>query len=535
MPLAAPIPVTASSAAPELFIKSGQHGNATSTQEFGALFREKASAIEAPKSTVGSATAAVAAPKTVSAVQFAAQVTVQAADHATLAPKAEAAESAELSQISMGPTGEVASDCAAQPGSSQAQVQAKESTQLQANTKSAANPPAETTEASLPAAVAESPGAPITQSKTRSLSSTPTAHSEHKTKEASQTGEQATERATLPAAAQPLVPASPSLATSAMPVTAQPTAVVSPPGKGSAQPNQNQPASNANSAQRAVPLVQEAQTDPVAAATSSAPANASDTSAHASIYAAGESGDSSKTSSESAAAALHPDLAHIGQATSSAIGSPADSAAPAEAHPVSAETAAASPHTEPPIVSAAVAVGPAASSAAPLAASPYDKIDQGASPVVLRAGAQHVTVGVRDPDLGWVEIRTQNTAGHVDATLAASSSQTHDTLAAQLPAMAQYLQERDVRVGTLAVQHPFPQASAGGGQNGSQNSGSNPNSGGGGSPQPFGQPGSGHRDSPARYPGVPPRVPRSSSHFGTVGVEDTASSLRSLSYISVRA
>lgn len=110
----------------------------------------------------------------------------------------------------------------------------------------------------------------------------------------------------------------------------------------------------------------------------------------------------------------------------------------------------------------------------------FDRMDQGASPVVLHAGAQRVEVGVHDPQLGWVEIRAQNTAGQVDARLVASSSQTHSALAAQLPAMAQYLQERDVRVGTIAVHSPgTPMGGNGAGAQGGSSQGSS--SGG----QPF--------------------------------------------------
>ena len=82
-----------------------------------------------------------------------------------------------------------------------------------------------------------------------------------------------------------------------------------------------------------------------------------------------------------------------------------------------------------------------------------------------------MSVGVHDPNLGWVEIQTQNSGGHVDAMLVASSGQTHDSLAAQLPALAQFLEQRDVRVGTLAVQHPTQTASAGSGHGGGASSG----------------------------------------------------------------
>jgi Flagellar hook-length control protein FliK len=203
---------------------------------------------------------------------------------------------------------------------------------------------------------------------------------------------------------------------------------------------------------------------------------------------------------------------------------------PVGAHPAGTE-AAAPPHVDPAASPTALAT-PAAGAAPAPAASPYDRIDQGDSPVVLHTDAQHVAVGIRDPQLGWVEIKTQNTAGHVDATLVASSSQTHDALAAQLPAMAQYLEQRDVRVGTLAVHHPILQSNTGGGQSGGFSSGAG--SGGGGA-QHFNQSGSGHQDAAERFPGVSSGLLHSPSSSRAVSVEDSGSSLRPVSYISVRA
>lgn len=97
--------------------------------------------------------------------------------------------------------------------------------------------------------------------------------------------------------------------------------------------------------------------------------------------------------------------------------------------------------------------------------SPYDKIDQGVAPVLLHSGAQHVAVGIHDPDLGWVEIKTQSAVGHVDATLVTASGATHASLAARLPAIADYMTGRDVRVGTLAVHHEAASTNMGGSQN----------------------------------------------------------------------
>lgn len=93
-----------------------------------------------------------------------------------------------------------------------------------------------------------------------------------------------------------------------------------------------------------------------------------------------------------------------------------------------------------------------------VSASPYTRMDQGAAPIMLHSGVQQVAVGVQDSSLGWVEIRAQNVSGHVDATLLTASGQTHDSLASQLPAMAQFVAQRDVQLGALAVRQ---QASAG--------------------------------------------------------------------------
>lgn len=172
---------------------------------------------------------------------------------------------------------------------------------------------------------------------------------------------------------------------------------------------------------------------------------------------------------------------------------------------------------------------PAAPPANSAVASAYDRIDQGTAPVLLHSGAQQVAVGLRDPDLGWIEIKTQNMAGHVDATLVTSSGNIHDSLAAQLPAMAAYLEQRDVRVGTLAVHHEAPIANPGSGLgNGTGGYGSG-NSGAGA--QHSGQSGSGGQG--GRYTGAPPEVPALASK--TREVEQAGPSFRPVSYISVRA
>lgn len=184
----------------------------------------------------------------------------------------------------------------------------------------------------------------------------------------------------------------------------------------------------------------------------------------------------------------------------------------------------------------------AAGSSSPTGATVlYDRIDQGLAPVVLHSGAQHVSVGVHDPELGWVEIQTQNSGGRVDAMLVSSSGQTHDSLAAQLPALAQFLEQRDVRVGTLAVQQPAQAATGGSGQGGGTGTGGGMGSGtgysgnGGASARHSGSANSGGRST--RQPSAPPTARPGGISGPTPGTDSggEASLYRPLSYISVRA
>jgi hypothetical protein len=109
-------------------------------------------------------------------------------------------------------------------------------------------------------------------------------------------------------------------------------------------------------------------------------------------------------------------------------------------------------------------------------------------------------------------------AGHVDATLVTASGQTHATLAAQLPAISEFLQQRDVRLGTLAVQHQAPEMNAGSGQSGS---GSGPSQSGSGHPQQNGQ---------AANASISRSLPAAVAPPGQEGA-----AFRPVSYISVRA
>lgn len=241
----------------------------------------------------------------------------------------------------------------------------------------------------------------------------------------------------------------------------------------------------------------------------------------------GKAVEAAATAQHASAAAHVPASAVTGGATAQS----ASAAAPVVVH--GGDAAPTVSHVVTP-VQAAVSGATGASGASPaVAGSAYDKIDQGTAPVVLHSGTQHVSVGVQDPNLGWVEIKTQNLGGHVDATLVTASGQSHDTLAAQLPAMAQFLEQRDVRVGALAVHHEAPTAQSGftGNMAGS----------GGGSNYGGGSAYSGHSGSGAgSNSGAENRASYSSlsslSRAAPVPVSTSdEAALRPMSYISVRA
>lgn len=126
-----------------------------------------------------------------------------------------------------------------------------------------------------------------------------------------------------------------------------------------------------------------------------------------------------------------------------------------------ANSAGAGPFQESPISAArSSSVALPDNSAKSASTDPYQRLDQVMSPgleaspgSVLHASAGRVTVGVHDPVLGWVEIKTQSSAGQVSAALVTASVQSHTSLAAQLPSIAQYLTEHDVRVSHLGVEH----------------------------------------------------------------------------------
>lgn len=101
-------------------------------------------------------------------------------------------------------------------------------------------------------------------------------------------------------------------------------------------------------------------------------------------------------------------------------------------------------------------------------ANTFQRLDSGGTPAtLLHSSAHQIAVGVHDPSLGWLEVQTQSSAGHVSATLTAASTEAHASLAAQAPAITQYLADRNVSVHSVNVHTQADTqsgASSGGGQ-----------------------------------------------------------------------
>lgn len=81
--------------------------------------------------------------------------------------------------------------------------------------------------------------------------------------------------------------------------------------------------------------------------------------------------------------------------------------------------------------------------------SAFERMDGAAPPQLIESTPQRLAVGVRDPGLGWVEIRTHAAAGQVAATLAASGA-SHPVITGELPRLREYLDGQQVRVDHLA-------------------------------------------------------------------------------------
>lgn len=122
------------------------------------------------------------------------------------------------------------------------------------------------------------------------------------------------------------------------------------------------------------------------------------------------------------------------------------------------------PHS---VVSAADAHPSVTAESAAHAGNAFERMDTLGAPQVLAGTPQRLSVGVRDPGLGWVEIHTRTSAGEVSAALATPSAAIHTAISAQLPAIRDYLSGEQVRVDHLTSEQ-FG-ASSGGRENSSGN------------------------------------------------------------------
>lgn len=86
----------------------------------------------------------------------------------------------------------------------------------------------------------------------------------------------------------------------------------------------------------------------------------------------------------------------------------------------------------------------------------FERMDSAGAPQVIENSSRRLAVGVRNADLGWVEIRASNAAGQVSATVATGSVESHNVVLAQLPSMREYLAGQQVRVDHLASESFSP-------------------------------------------------------------------------------
>lgn len=156
------------------------------------------------------------------------------------------------------------------------------------------------------------------------------------------------------------------------------------------------------------------------------------------------------------------EVLQAGAGTGAAAADPVPSAGPAVASHVTAARAPAA------AISAAVTHG-----SPELADAVFNRIDSGAAPQLLSRTPQRLDVGVRDAGLGWVEVRAHAAEGQIAATISTSPA-AHPGVAAQLPAMRDYLASQQVRVDTLSAQTFEASADSGRKSPGQQNTGHNP-------------------------------------------------------------
>jgi flagellar hook-length control protein FliK len=86
------------------------------------------------------------------------------------------------------------------------------------------------------------------------------------------------------------------------------------------------------------------------------------------------------------------------------------------------------------------------------AGAALERMDAAVAPQVMESTPQRLTVGVHNAGLGWMEIRTSTAAGQVSATLTTGSPESHGALAAQLPAVREYLAGEQIHIDHLAAE-----------------------------------------------------------------------------------
>lgn len=508
MPPAAAITMPSAQVSPVLPARGTPGPASTSDRDFGALFREKSGAVQIPVPTTAAwknSGASTAAP--------------------ALAP-----EPRERVSTAGSPGEADAASANSSPGLPPSQSQDAKASHFTANITP---PPRGAIAVLFTAAISEPEAGPAigSQPASRKFSLPPQAELAHKAKPLAQAAAKA-DAANIPTPVVVSFSAAPNLPL--VPAAASPMLLAVPPISG--PPNGSQ-ATNAAARQRNPPAGLNRDSQILSAQQSAtqnsgdqfqptakdqAEPNASDPASSSATQRSGlDSVEKAASPSEGAthdALPAHSSIAQSAQPPAPSLENLA--VAPAQARSNEPVPSAPSHIASSVALAPATAPGPAPNPGSNLP-NLYDKIDQGSAPTLLQAGAQHVAVGVRDPDLGWVEIKTQNLAGHVDAALVTASGQTHSTLAAQLPAISEFLQQRDVRLGTLAVHHQPPGTNAGSGQNGS---GSGPDT------RNPSQSGSGHR----QQNGEAANFSRSRTlAAASPGLDGAA--FRPISYISVRA
>lgn len=99
----------------------------------------------------------------------------------------------------------------------------------------------------------------------------------------------------------------------------------------------------------------------------------------------------------------------------------------------------------------------AASSATTSARDAFSALDAGSSPgnpMWTHAGSHHAEAGFRDPDLGWVGVRADLSAGGIHATLVPSSADAAQVLSGHLAGLDTHLAEQHAQVASLAMASP---------------------------------------------------------------------------------